>query len=147
MDAPTNFRDALRRGPSNLHGELAPVVAENPLRILFVTSAHNSLSQRAYIALTEMGHQVTVQVVDSPEIIEAAVNAHDPDLVVCPMLKQFIPETVWRKYTCLVVHPGPHGDRGPSSLDWAIELGFDEWGVTVLEAVEEADAGDIWETR
>jgi putative two-component system protein, hydrogenase maturation factor HypX/HoxX len=147
MDAPTNFRDVLRRSPSSLRGELAPVVAEKPLRILFVTSAHNSLSQRAYIALTEMGHQVTVQVVDSPEIIEAAVNAHEPDLVVCPMLKQFIPETVWQNYTCLVVHPGPHGDRGPSSLDWAIELGFDEWGVTVLEAVEEADAGDIWETR
>jgi putative two-component system hydrogenase maturation factor HypX/HoxX len=147
MDAPTNFRDVLRRSPSSLRGELAPVVAEKPLRVLFVTSAHNSLSQRAYIALTEMGHDVTVQVVDSPEIIEAAVNAHEPDLVVCPMLKQFIPETVWRNYTCLVVHPGPHGDRGPSSLDWAIELGFDEWGVTVLEAVEEADAGDIWETR
>ena len=94
-----------------------------------------------------MGHDVTVQVVDSPEIIEAAVEAHKPDLVVCPMLKQFIPESVWSKYTCLVVHPGPHGDRGPSSLDWAIELGMDEWGVTVLEAVEEADAGDIWETR
>jgi Formyl transferase, C-terminal domain len=53
---------------------------------------------------------------------------------------------VWGKYTCLVVHPGPHGDRGPSSLDWAIELGMDEWRVTVLEAVEETDAGDIWET-
>jgi putative two-component system protein, hydrogenase maturation factor HypX/HoxX len=147
MDAPTNLRDVLRRSPSRLRGELSPAVAENPLRILFVTSAHNSLSQRAYIALTEMGHDVTVQVVDSPEIIEAAVNAHQPDLVVCPMLKQFIPESVWRNFTCLVVHPGPHGDRGPSSLDWAIELGFDEWGVTVLEAVEEADAGDIWETR
>ncbi len=120
---------------------------ENPLRILFVTSAHNSLSQRAYIALTEMGHDVTVQVVDSPEIIEASVEAHKPDLVMCPMLKQFIPESVWSNYTCLVVHPGPHGDRGPSSLDWAIELGMDEWGVTVIEAVEEADAGDIWETR
>ena len=147
MDAPTNFRDVLRRSPSRLRGELSPAVAEKPLRILFVTSAHNSLSQRAYIALTEMGHSVTVQVVDSPEIIEAAVNPHQPDLVVCPMLKQFIPESVWRNFTCLVVHPGPHGDRGPSSLDWAIELGFDEWGVTVLEAVEEADAGDIWETR
>src|SRR5579871_154789 len=90
MDAPTNFRDVLRRSPSRLRGELAPSVAENPLHILFVTSAHNSLSQRAYIALREMGHDVTVQVVDSPEIIEAAVNAHDPDLVVCPMLKQFI---------------------------------------------------------
>jgi putative two-component system protein, hydrogenase maturation factor HypX/HoxX len=147
MDAPTNFRDVLRRSPSRLRGELPPSVAEKPLRILFVTSAHNSLSQRALIALTEMGHDVTVQVVDSPELIESAVHAHEPDLVVCPMLKQFIPETVWSKYTCLVVHPGPHGDRGPSSLDWAIELGFDEWGVTVLEAVEEADAGDIWETR
>jgi putative two-component system hydrogenase maturation factor HypX/HoxX len=147
MDAPTNFRDVLRRSPSRLRGELSPAVAEKQLRILFVTSAHNSLSQRAYIALTEMGHDVTVQVVDSSEIIEAAVDAHQPDLVVCPMLKQFIPESVWRKYTCLVVHPGPHGDRGPSSLDWAIELGFDEWGVTVLEAVEDADAGDIWETR
>ncbi|MGB8879691.1 MAG: hydrogenase maturation protein [Solirubrobacteraceae bacterium] len=147
MDAPTNFRDVLRRSPSRLRGERSRAVAEKPLRILFVTSAHNSLSQRAYIALTEMGHEVTVQVVDSPEIIEAAVNAHQPDLVVCPMLKQFIPESVWRNFTCLVVHPGPHGDRGPSSLDWAIELGFDEWGVTVLEAVEEADAGDIWETR
>ena len=119
----------------------------NPLRILFVTSAHNSLSQRCYIALTEMGHDVTVQVVDSSALIESAVEVHQPDLVVCPMLKQFIPESVWSKYTCLVVHPGPHGDRGPSSLDWAIELGMEEWGVTVLEAVEEADAGDIWETR
>ncbi len=45
------------------------------------------------------------------------------------------------------MHPGPKGDRGPSSLDWAIELGMAEWGVTVLEADAEADAGDIWATR
>ncbi|MGA8333596.1 MAG: hydrogenase maturation protein [Solirubrobacteraceae bacterium] len=147
MEPRKNFEDVLRRGPGRLRGEVPTAVVENPLRILFVTSAHNSLSQRAYIALTEMGHDVTVQVVDSPEIIEASVEAHKPDLVVCPMLKQLIPESVWSNYTCLVVHPGPHGDRGPSSLDWAIELGMDEWGVTVIEAVEEADAGDIWETR
>jgi putative two-component system hydrogenase maturation factor HypX/HoxX len=147
MEPPKNFEDVLRRSPGRLRGEVPTSVVENPLRILFVTSAHNSLSQRAYIALTEMGHDVAVQVVDTPAIIEASVEAHKPDLVVCPMLKQFIPESVWRNYTCLVVHPGPHGDRGPSSLDWAIELGMDEWGVTVLEAVEEADAGDIWDTR
>ncbi len=147
MEPRKNFEDVLRRGPGRLRGEVPTPVVENPLRILFVTSAHNSLSQRAYIALTEMGHDVTVRVVDSPEIIEASVEAHKPDLVVCPMLKQLIPESVFVKYTCLVVHPGPHGDRGASSLDWAIELGMDEWGVTVLEAVEEADAGDIWETR
>ena len=39
------------------------------------------------------------------------------------------------------------GDRGPSSLDWAIELGAREWGVTVLEATGEVDAGDVWATR
>ena len=39
------------------------------------------------------------------------------------MLKTIIPDTVLRTHRCLVLHPGPKGDRGPSSLDWAIELG------------------------
>jgi putative two-component system hydrogenase maturation factor HypX/HoxX len=39
------------------------------------------------------------------------------------------------------------GDRGPSSLDWAIELGARDWGVTVLEANGDFDAGDVWATR
>ena len=39
------------------------------------------------------------------------------------------------------------GDRGPSSLDWAIELGADRWGVTVLEATDEVDGGDVWASR
>jgi putative two-component system hydrogenase maturation factor HypX/HoxX len=116
-------------------------------RVLFLVSAHNSLSQRAQIALTELGHDVTVAVVDSPAAMEAAVGAHQPQLIVCPILKKFIPESIWSRYRCLVVHPGPPGDRGPSSLDWAIELGAEEWGVTVLEANGEADAGDIWASR
>ena len=36
------------------------------------------------------------------------------------------------------------GDRGPSSLDWAIHEGVDQWGVTVLQADGEMDAGDVW---
>jgi putative two-component system hydrogenase maturation factor HypX/HoxX len=36
------------------------------------------------------------------------------------------------------------GDRGPSSLDWAIMGGAGRWGVTVLQANAEMDAGDIW---
>jgi putative two-component system hydrogenase maturation factor HypX/HoxX len=122
-------------------------LVRSPQRILFLVSAHNSLSQRAYIAVTERGHDVEVAVVDSAPEMEAAVTRHRPDLIVCPMLKKFIPESVWANHRCLVVHPGPKGDRGPSSLDWAIELGADEWGVTVLEANGEFDAGDIWATR
>ena len=117
------------------------------LRVLFLVSAHNSLSQRAWIALTELGHEVTVAVVDSAAAMEVAVSQHRPQLIVCPMLKKMIPESIWTNHRCLVVHPGPRGDRGPSSLDWAIELGMREWGVTVLEASGEVDAGDVWATR
>jgi putative two-component system protein, hydrogenase maturation factor HypX/HoxX len=120
---------------------------EESLRILFLVSAHNGLSQRAWIALTDLGHDVSVSVVASAADMEAAVHEHDPQLIVCPFLKQMIPPSIWSRRRCLIVHPGPRGDRGPSSLDWAIELGERNWGVTVLEANDEPDAGEVWATR
>jgi putative two-component system hydrogenase maturation factor HypX/HoxX len=121
--------------------------APSCLRILFLVSAHNSLSQRIWAELTGLGHEVEVAVVDSAAQMEAAVAAHEPELIVCPMLKTMIPSSVWSTHRCLVVHPGPPGDRGPSSLDWAIELGAESWGVTVLQADDEPDAGPIWASR
>jgi putative two-component system hydrogenase maturation factor HypX/HoxX len=47
----------------------------------------------------------------------------------------------------LIVHPGPPGDRGPAALDWAILEGATEWGVTVLQADGEFDAGPVWAFR
>ena len=117
------------------------------LRILFLVTAHNGLSQRAEIALAELGHEVTVAVVDGAAEMEAAVATDPPDLIVCPFLRRLIPESVWSRHRCLIVHPGPVGDRGPSSLDWAIELAMDEWGVTVLEANGVLDAGSVWASR
>ena len=105
------------------------------MRVLFLVSAHNSLSQSASIALTELGHDVSVAVVDSPDDMRMAVANDRPELIVGPFLKKFIPESIWSNHSCLIVHPGPMGDRGPSSLDWAISEGATEWGVTVLEAV------------
>jgi putative two-component system hydrogenase maturation factor HypX/HoxX len=116
------------------------------MQILFLVSAHNSLSQRASIALTELGHDVAIAVVDSASAMEGAMRAHAPDLIVCPFLKTLIPESIWARHCCLIVHPGPRGDRGPSSLDWAIELGKPDWGVTVLQANDEFDAGEVWAT-
>ena len=116
------------------------------MQILFLVSAHNSLSQRAWIALTELGHHVAVAFVDSASAMETAVRAHAPDLIVCPFLKTMIPESIWRRHRCLIVHPGPRGDRGPSSLDWAIEFDKPDWGVTVLQADGEFDAGEVWAT-
>jgi putative two-component system hydrogenase maturation factor HypX/HoxX len=117
------------------------------MRILFLVSAHNSLSQRTQIALTELGHEISVAVVATALEMEAAVARHRPQLIVCPMLKAIIPPSITDRHRCLIVHPGPKGDRGPSSLDWAIELEADRWGVTVLEASDEVDGGDVWASR
>ena len=114
------------------------------MRILLVAGAFNSLTQRVHAELRDRGHKVAVQLALPDGSLPEAVRRHEPQLIVAPMLKTAIPEEVWAAYTCLVVHPGPVGDRGPSSLDWAIHEGVDRWGVTVLQAAAEMDAGDVW---
>lgn len=114
------------------------------MKILFLTTAHNSLSQRLLIELTGRGHEVSVSIADSDRAMLGAVAAENPDLIVAPMLKAAVPEAIWSTRVCLIVHPGIVGDRGPSSLDWAIMEGEGRWGVTVLQAAAEMDAGPIW---
>ncbi|MFJ1844381.1 hydrogenase maturation protein [Streptomyces sp. NPDC088146] len=122
---------------------------ETAVHILLVASAFNSLTQRVHAELGDRGHVVAVELALPEESardasLRRAVREFAPDLVVAPLLKTAIPREVWAAHTCLVVHPGPPGDRGPSALDWAIDEGADTWGVTVLQADEEMDAGAIW---
>lgn len=114
------------------------------VKILFLTHAFNSLAQRLYVELTARGHEVSIEFDINDGVTEEAVRLYDPELVVAPFLKRAIPESVWRSRRCIVIHPGIKGDRGPSSLDWAVQEGAVEWGVTALEAVAEMDAGPIW---
>jgi putative two-component system hydrogenase maturation factor HypX/HoxX len=117
------------------------------MRILLLCSAFNGLTQRAWIELRAAGHRVTVELASSAATIVAAVTQADPELIVCPFLRERVPAEVWTRYRTIIIHPGPKGDRGPSSLDWAITDGESRWGVTALQAVEEMDAGPIWGTR
>jgi putative two-component system protein, hydrogenase maturation factor HypX/HoxX len=115
------------------------------MRILFLTTAHNSLSQRLQVELTDRGHHVAIHLATGDEVMTSAVKAHRPDLIAAPMLKRAIPREIWDHHTCLIVHPGIKGDRGPSSLDWAIDRDEERWGVTVLQAG--MDTGPIWATE
>jgi putative two-component system hydrogenase maturation factor HypX/HoxX len=117
------------------------------MRILLLASAFNSLTQRIFVELDDLGHDVGCSVVADGEQMRTAVEAFSPELLVAPYLKRAIPADVWRRRPCLIVHPGVRGDRGPSSLDWAILRGLPSWGVTVLQATGEFDAGDIWAHR
>jgi putative two-component system hydrogenase maturation factor HypX/HoxX len=117
------------------------------LRILLLCSAFNSLSQRVWADLRADGHEVTLRVTHSQDGIADAVAGLDPDLILCPFLRERVPARVWRAYRTVIVHPGPKGDRGPSSLDWAIMGAHQWWGVTAVQAIDEWDAGPIWGTR
>ncbi|MFD6275640.1 hydrogenase maturation protein [Streptomyces sp. NPDC060209] len=116
------------------------------MHILLVASAFNSLTQRVQAELRDHGHSVAVQLAHGDDPVREAVHRECPDLVVAPYLKTALPRDVWSVHTCLIVHPGPVGDRGPSSLDWAVHEGVSDWGVTVLQANAEMDAGDVWAT-
>src|SRR5277367_1569168 len=114
------------------------------MRILLIASAYNSMTQRIHVELADLGHEVSVELALGEEVMREGVRRYDPDLVIAPMLTTAIPADIWSARPCFIVHPGPVGDRGPSSLDWAIMGGAGRWGVTVLQANAEMDAGDIW---
>ncbi|MFI6597348.1 enoyl-CoA hydratase-related protein [Nonomuraea sp. NPDC050536] len=117
------------------------------MRILLLCSSFNGLSQRAWLELRRSGHDVSVELAVSEQVMLEAVALAKPDLVICPFLKEKVPSRLWQSHRTIIIHPGPPGDRGPSSLDWAILDGEREWGVTALQAVEEMDAGPIWGFR
>jgi putative two-component system hydrogenase maturation factor HypX/HoxX len=117
------------------------------VKILLLASSFSGLCQRVLRELILSGHNVEQHYGMDEKRLRAQLDHFDPDLVVCPFLTHRIPEDIWRQYRCLIVHPGIEGDRGPSSLDWAISENAASWGVTLLQADAEMDAGDIWGTE
>jgi len=117
------------------------------MRILLLTHSFNSLTQRLFAELRADGHALSVEFDIADSVAEEAVALFAPDLILAPFLKRAVPASIWQSYLTLIVHPGIVGDRGPSALDWAILNGETEWGVTVLQAEAEMDAGPVWATR
>ncbi|MBB4843760.1 putative two-component system hydrogenase maturation factor HypX/HoxX [Paucibacter oligotrophus] len=115
-----------------------------PLRILLLCHSFNSLSQRLFAALRAAGHEVSVELDIADAVTQEAVDLFQPDLLLAPFLKRRIPETIWRRLPCWIIHPGPPGDQGPSALDRAVLAQASQWGVTLLQAEGEFDAGPVW---
>ena len=115
------------------------------MKILFITDAFNGMSQRLWIELDHLNHDVQVLVYTGNEKrLFDKVRDYQPDLIIAPYLTRKIPTEIWQNYVCLIVHPGIKGDRGASSLDWAFLRDYKQWGVTILQAVEKMDAGPVW---
>ena len=116
------------------------------MRVLLLVTAFNGLTQRVFEQLRLQSHDVRVIFAGCDDEVRDTVSEFCPDIILCPFLKQRIADDIWNKHLCIIIHPGITGDRGPSSLDWAILNRESEWGVTALQADSEMDAGDIWST-
>lgn len=114
------------------------------MKILLLTHAYNCLCQRLHLELTQLGHEVSIEFDINDDVCIDAVERFQPKIIIAPFLKRAIPAQVWQNNLCWIVHPGIVGDRGPSSLDWAIINQEQNWGVTILQANEVMDGGDIW---
>ena len=114
------------------------------MRVLLLSTSYNSLTQHAHVELVRLGHDVSIELFISDDQVRKGIELYQPDLILCPMLTKVIPPDVWRKTPCIIIHPGVRGDRGPSSLDWAILNQEPVWGVTAVQAAVEMDSGPIW---
>ena len=116
------------------------------MKILLLSDSFNSLTQRIYIELQQMGYDISVELAVNTEYIEEGISCYQPNLILCQMLTKIIPASIWEKIPLLIVHPGIKGDRGASSLDRAILEDKTTWGVTIVEASDTVDSGAIWAT-
>ena len=123
-------------------------------RIGLLYTRFASMPQALWTALQEDGHDVI-----RPEDLEIGVpmSSEDmirfarlaaPDVLLCPFLKEVVPPSVCEQTTTWIPHPGIRGDRGPSSLSWAILTGAPKWGLTMVRAEpastpEELDGGNV----
>jgi len=114
------------------------------MKILLIISSFNSLSQSVFCKLRELNHEVSVKFAISKELMIEEVNRVKPDIVLSPFLKEYLPKEVFENYDSFILHPGIIGDRGHNSLDHAINNEVDKWGVVILKANEQLDAGDIY---
>ena len=65
------------------------------MRILLLTHAFNSLTQRIGAELRQRGHEVSVEFDISDSVTEEALAWFAPELIVAPYLRRAIPESVW----------------------------------------------------
>ena len=117
------------------------------LRIILLCNTFNSMTQRIYLECIDLGHGTEMVIFENTEQVLESIGSRPKDIIICPFLTKRIPIEIYGNTPCLIVHPGIEGDRGMSSIDWALLENAPEWGVTILQADEEMDAGPIWSTN
>ncbi|MEN4054197.1 MULTISPECIES: enoyl-CoA hydratase-related protein [Sulfurimonas] len=114
------------------------------MKITLLISTFNSTSQLTYTYLKNIGHIIdVVYAINDTQMIEE-IKAFEPELILCPFLKKFVPSEIYTNFPTYILHPGIRGDKGAYSLDNALREAKSEWGVVYLRANDEFDGGSIY---
>lgn len=114
------------------------------MKILLLCTAFNSQTQAVYTTLKDRGDEVAVVFAISEIQMLDEIEAFDPELILCPFLKTYLPPSIYENYPTYIFHPGPRGDRGSNALEYALQSHTKEWGVVILKANALYDGGDIY---
>ena len=114
------------------------------MKILLLCTAFNSLTQAIYTRLLMRGDRVEIVFsINKNQMLEEIAD-FSPDVILAPFLKQYLHSSIYNNYPTFIFHPGPIGDRGSNSLEYALEDDSKEWGIVILKANELYDGGDIY---
>jgi len=114
------------------------------MKILLLVTVFNSQTQAVYTRLQDKGHSLSVCFsINESQMIEE-IHSYEPELILCPFLKAYLPKSIYENYSTFIFHPGPKGDRGPNALEYALQSHTKQWGLVVLRANAEYDAGNIY---
>ena len=113
------------------------------MKITLLVTSFNSLSQAVYVWLKDRDFLVDVTYINSISR-DLELDEFKPDIILCPFLKDYIPEFIYNNYPTFVFHPGIIGDRGAYSIENAIILDKKTWGGVWLRANSKFDGGDIY---
>jgi putative two-component system hydrogenase maturation factor HypX/HoxX len=123
-------------------------------RVALLYTRFGSMAQAFWTTLRDDGHEV-IRPEDlgftpplSADAMLAFAELAAPDVLFSPFLKEIVPAPVCQRWTTWIPHPGIRGDRGPSSLAWAILERQPTWGLTMVKAepatdAEELDGGNV----
>ena len=114
------------------------------MTLTLLTTTYNSLTQSTHTSLKDKGYQVNITYAINPTQMLQEIEAFNPQIILCPFLKSYLPKEIYENYPTFIFHPAPIGDRGAYSLDYAIANQEKEWGGVWLRANELYDGGNIY---
>jgi putative two-component system hydrogenase maturation factor HypX/HoxX len=114
------------------------------MKILLLCTAFNSLTQAIFTKLLMKSDKVEIVFAINEEQMLKEIGEFLPDLILAPFLKHYLPSSIYNSYPTFIFHPGPIGDRGASSLEYALLDSSKKWGMVILKANEFYDGGDIY---